>query len=80
MSDFMILIHLTRLGYVGQCGSKKGPFFQQVLFVLRLWEMKSLLCGVRTCGWAFGSQGNEKTVLLEDALFRFLIPGADVDR
>jgi hypothetical protein len=27
MSDFMILIHLTRLGYVGQCGSKKGPFF-----------------------------------------------------
>jgi hypothetical protein len=35
---------------------------------------------VRTCGWAFGSQGNEKTVLLEDALFRFLIPGADVDR
>jgi len=27
MSDFMILIHLTRLGYAGQCGSKKGPFF-----------------------------------------------------
>lgn len=42
--------------------------------------LKSLLCGVRTCGWEFESQGNAKTLLLEDALFRFLIPGADVDR